>query len=235
MSVDHQVIPSSFTSISCVKYNAFWEEVKVENKLVESEVIIDLYITATHQWLAPDDPPLVLGQVQTLAPTFVSATKFSADLLLKPDMVQDLGLNSVLKPLIDRNEISEDQLHNVGRHISSICSEVGTIIKSQKPKETIVSILIEVAHTEWCDVHEYFNATYEHKLVPAAPSSVEALKTMKCDEENLKDPCTVCREEFMIGEDIALMPCLHVFHKDCIGQWLKTTNTCPICRFSMPT
>ncbi|KAF5206345.1 hypothetical protein FRX31_004070 [Thalictrum thalictroides] len=133
-------------------------------------------------------------------------------------MVHHLGLNIVLDSLIDLNEIWEDQLHNMGRHISSICSEVATIIRLQKPRETIVSIVIEVAHTEWCDVHEYFDDTYHHKSVPAAPSSVEALKTRKCDEENSKDSGTVCREEFMTGEDVALMPCYMCFMKSVLDN-----------------
>ncbi|KAF5178649.1 E3 ubiquitin-protein ligase ring1-like protein [Thalictrum thalictroides] len=188
-------------------------------------------MTATHQWMAPDDPPLFLGLVPTLARTLVYATELGYRDFLLENMVDRLHLRSS----IDRNEISEDQLHNLGRHISSICSDVATIIRSQKPRKTTVTITIEVKHTQWCDVHEFFQQTGSYKLVPAAPSSVEALKIMKCGEENSKDPCTVCMEELMTGEDLAVMPCLHVFHKECIGQWLKTTNTCPLCRFTMPT
>ena len=31
------------------------------------------------------------------------------------------------------------------------------------------------------------------------------------------------------------MPCSHVFHEDCLLQWLKEHSTCPICRMSLPT
>ncbi|KAF5206354.1 RING/FYVE/PHD-type zinc finger family protein [Thalictrum thalictroides] len=90
---------------------------------------------------------------------------------------------------------------------------------------------------EYCDMQDFIDQQAVHpKLAPAAPSAVEALKTKQyCDEENSKDPCTICREEFMTGEDVTLMPCSHIFHKDCIECWLKTTNTCPLCRFAMPT
>ncbi|BFG41613.1 hypothetical protein CerSpe_278870 [Prunus speciosa] len=48
--------------------------------------------------------------------------------------------------------------------------------------------------------------------------------------------CPICVEEFVVGsEDVASMPCSHVFHGNCIGRWLKGSHhSCPICRFEMP-
>jgi len=39
------------------------------------------------------------------------------------------------------------------------------------------------------------------------------------------------------GDDrrIIEMPCDHVFHNACIMPWLKDHNSCPQCRYELPT
>lgn len=40
--------------------------------------------------------------------------------------------------------------------------------------------------------------------------------------------CTICIEDILT--DIEYLPCAHSFHKECIDEWIKTNNTCPICK-----
>ena len=42
--------------------------------------------------------------------------------------------------------------------------------------------------------------------------------------------CTTCMDTFNFGEDVAELTCHHIFHPDCIIPWLRSHNTCPICR-----
>lgn len=64
-------------------------------------------------------------------------------------------------------------------------------------------------------------------LVPADKASIEGLEIVR-DEGR----CAICFEDFNVG---VRMPCFHMFHTDCITDWLHIANSCPLCRFQMPT
>jgi hypothetical protein len=45
--------------------------------------------------------------------------------------------------------------------------------------------------------------------------------------------CVVCVEEFGKGEEVAVLPCEHLFHGECVRTWLGLHGTCPVCRASV--
>jgi len=40
--------------------------------------------------------------------------------------------------------------------------------------------------------------------------------------------CTICLEDFREQESVTLLPCGHLFHKDCIRPWLDRDHRCPL-------
>ncbi|KAK2995231.1 hypothetical protein RJ640_006970 [Escallonia rubra] len=44
------------------------------------------------------------------------------------------------------------------------------------------------------------------------------------------EPCCICQEEYVNGEDLGALECGHDFHTHCIKQWLMHKNLCPICK-----
>ncbi|KAN0130209.1 hypothetical protein V8E53_011966 [Lactarius tabidus] len=45
------------------------------------------------------------------------------------------------------------------------------------------------------------------------------------------DRCLICLEDYDPEEDLRLLSCRHVFHRDCVDRWLETgRNNCPACR-----
>ncbi|KAJ1256673.1 hypothetical protein BS78_K334500 [Paspalum vaginatum] len=43
--------------------------------------------------------------------------------------------------------------------------------------------------------------------------------------------CAVCLAELDDGVGVRVLPvCMHYFHADCVGEWLRAHDTCPLCR-----
>jgi len=73
---------------------------------------------------------------------------------------------------------------------------------------------------------------------PASKSAVEKLPVIEVTEELLESDssqCAVCKDTFALGEKAKQMPCKHIYHDDCILPWLELHNSCPVCRFELPT
>jgi len=88
--------------------------------------------------------------------------------------------------------------------------------------------------------HIMLHDTNKYGNPPAAKKAIESLKKYKINEEKIKEfgfenSCAVCKDEFNIGEECLSMPCNHYFHGDCLIPWLKERNSCPICRYELPT
>ncbi|CAL8094375.1 unnamed protein product [Prunus armeniaca] len=42
------------------------------------------------------------------------------------------------------------------------------------------------------------------------------------------ESCSVCMDEFEEGTTVTCMPCSHVFHGECIVNWLRQSHYCPV-------
>ncbi|CAJ2511564.1 Uu.00g071890.m01.CDS01 [Anthostomella pinea] len=46
--------------------------------------------------------------------------------------------------------------------------------------------------------------------------------------------CSICTEDFVVGEDVRVLPCDHKFHPACVDPWLvNVSGTCPLCRLDL--
>ncbi|OAA59311.1 Zinc finger, RING/FYVE/PHD-type [Cordyceps fumosorosea ARSEF 2679] len=46
--------------------------------------------------------------------------------------------------------------------------------------------------------------------------------------------CSICTEDFNVGEDVRVLPCNHQFHPGCVDPWLvNVSGTCPLCRYDL--
>ncbi|XP_015596259.1 E3 ubiquitin-protein ligase RNF181 [Cephus cinctus] len=78
---------------------------------------------------------------------------------------------------------------------------------------------------------------HERLPPPASKSALESLEEKKVtsDDTHVSRQCPVCLKEFEIGNLVKTLPCRHTFHKECIVPWLEKTNSCPLCRYELPT
>ncbi|KAF7803126.1 WPP domain-interacting tail-anchored protein 1 [Senna tora] len=73
---------------------------------------------------------------------------------------------------------------------------------------------------------------------PTAKSFMENLPVVELTMEDLQGEnvaCAVCKDEILLKEKVTRLPCSHFYHGDCIRPWLSIRNTCPVCRFELPT
>ena len=53
---------------------------------------------------------------------------------------------------------------------------------------------------------------------------------MYCNLDTEYETCTICRENFENNSIVRKLNCNHIFHLNCIDQWLAKKKTCPYCR-----
>ncbi|XP_006398553.2 E3 ubiquitin-protein ligase Praja-2 [Eutrema salsugineum] len=72
---------------------------------------------------------------------------------------------------------------------------------------------------------------------PASVSCVRNLPRVIIGEEHVMKGliCAVCKELFTLGSETTQLPCLHLYHAHCILPWLSSRNSCPLCRYELPT
>jgi hypothetical protein len=52
------------------------------------------------------------------------------------------------------------------------------------------------------------------------------------DKSIIKDKCCICYSDYEneINNEPVILKCSHIFHDNCIKEWLQKSGTCPICR-----
>lgn len=48
------------------------------------------------------------------------------------------------------------------------------------------------------------------------------------DDDNYR--CTICFDDYKIGNRIKFLPCNHHFHLECIDEWFNVKDSCPLCK-----
>ncbi|XP_029938301.1 E3 ubiquitin-protein ligase RNF126 isoform X2 [Salarias fasciatus] len=70
---------------------------------------------------------------------------------------------------------------------------------------------------------------------PADRDKIKSLPTVQITDDHVASglECPVCKEDYIVGENVRQLPCNHMFHNECIVPWLEQHDTCPVCRKSL--
>lgn len=76
-----------------------------------------------------------------------------------------------------------------------------------------------------------------HGNPPASQRAIDNLPKIEINKDNInqfKDiTCNICLEGFQLSNILRVLECKHEFHEKCIITWLKSRNTCPVCRHEL--
>lgn len=67
---------------------------------------------------------------------------------------------------------------------------------------------------------------------PTPDEVLDILPLFVMDKKDVEQnpECPICNDINEVGDTLSQMPCLHMYHTDCIMPWLRQHNSCPMCR-----
>lgn len=81
------------------------------------------------------------------------------------------------------------------------------------------------------DPNRYGTPPASKRAIDGLPDVVITAEIVNSDSNS----CAVCMNEFEVDSNAKQMPCKHLYHSDCLIPWLQLHNSCPVCRFELPT
>ena len=72
--------------------------------------------------------------------------------------------------------------------------------------------------------------------IPLGRQLARRLPTRKYKAESeTTDNCVICVDDFAEGDTVRVLPCDHIFHPQCIDEWLVNhSSLCPLCKRRVP-
>lgn len=68
-------------------------------------------------------------------------------------------------------------------------------------------------------------SSMQHRMLVFSATEKDCLAT---GSGSTNQECSICMEEYEVGEDLARLECLCKFHKRCIVDWFERKQECPV-------
>ena len=70
----------------------------------------------------------------------------------------------------------------------------------------------------------------QKKTIPNLHELFDEVKlTQSMLDKGEQKKCSICLEDFEVGTKIIYLPCFHYYHSECIENWTKNSDKCPLC------
>ncbi|GLJ34208.1 hypothetical protein SUGI_0687540 [Cryptomeria japonica] len=110
--------------------------------------------------------------------------------------------------------------------------------RSMHIREEVTPALNSVSTTENDFLQTPQPEVASQQMKREATELIGALDTIKISTSQMEEAprCVICMNDFMVGEDGCVLSChkTHIFHHDCLRQWLECKKCCPLCKTAVP-
>ncbi|CAH8391789.1 unnamed protein product [Eruca vesicaria subsp. sativa] len=101
------------------------------------------------------------------------------------------------------------------RYVSEVVSSLNNY------EQTNEHIILHLTH---------FNPPSVNKMeIQTAASDLESEMTIQTTKDEYEE-CTICMDIISEGQDMNSLQCGHIYHHECITNWVKINESCPLCR-----
>lgn len=112
-------------------------------------------------------------------------------------------------------ETRDTAAHAFGSHNNNSVRHLSTIPES--PVDPVPTLEAAGALRDGNETSSTSAGEEESRVAGAGPGNDEGLG------------CSICTEDFNVGEDVRVLPCDHKFHPQCVDPWLvNVSGTCPL-------
>ena len=140
-------------------------------------------------------------------------------------------LAKVKKQKKDALKRYNDKINNTRRLFRALASMqmLTDKLKQQFPGDIWLQ---RVENVEFLKRAERLFHIYQVSIRDYMPDQCDELPDIQIVQHHVdnKSRCAFCLEDYEAENIVKQLPCEHIFHSLCLSAWLKSNNSCPLCR-----
>ncbi|CAL8098158.1 unnamed protein product [Calicophoron daubneyi] len=81
--------------------------------------------------------------------------------------------------------------------------------------------------------NEFVGGEYEEFDTTSRSHPLVATHSYRLPRTGAQELCVVCQDSLQENQSVMTLPCFHVFHEECVKQWIDWHATCPTCKLNL--